>query len=118
MDAFGGYETYREMEEETEHDDFTYVWDQSRYHPVTGDILCYIHFTFPDGSKINRAFAYDWRLWTLPELQELLTQAGFARTQVYWEGTDRKSGEGNGVYTPTKSGEADAAWICYLSAEK
>ena len=118
LDAFGGYETYREMEEETEHDDFTYVWDQSRYHPVTGDILCYIHFTFPDGSKINRAFAYDWRLWTLPELQELLTQAGFARTQVYWEGTDRKSGEGNGVYTPTKFGEADAAWICYLSAEK
>ena len=118
LDAFGGYETYREMEEETEHDDFTYVWDQSRYHPVTGDILCYIHFTFPDGSKINRAFAYDWRLWTLPELQELLTEAGFARTQVYWEGTDRKSGEGTGVYTPTKSGEADAAWICYLSAEK
>jgi hypothetical protein len=54
----------------------------------------------------------------LPELQELLTEAGFARTQVYWEGTDRKSGEGNGIYTPTKSGEADAAWICYLSAEK
>ncbi|HIM99426.1 MAG TPA: class I SAM-dependent methyltransferase, partial [Gammaproteobacteria bacterium] len=99
LDAFGGYETYREMEEETEHDDFTYVWDQARYQPVTGNILCYIHFTFPDGSKINRAFAYDWRLWTLPELQELLTEAGFARTQVYWEGTERKSGEGDGVYT-------------------
>ncbi|HIO76588.1 MAG TPA: class I SAM-dependent methyltransferase, partial [Gammaproteobacteria bacterium] len=28
------------------------------------------------------------------------------------------SGEGDGVYTPTKTGEADAAWICYLSAEK
>ncbi|HIP05451.1 MAG TPA: class I SAM-dependent methyltransferase, partial [Gammaproteobacteria bacterium] len=27
-------------------------------------------------------------------------------------------GEGDGVYTPTKTGEADAAWICYLSAEK
>ena len=30
----------------------------------------------------------------------------------------RKLGERNGVYTPTKSGEADAAGICYLSAEK
>ena len=73
LDAFGGYEAFREMEESTEFDNFTYVWDQHRYNPVNGDITCLIHFTFPDGSKIKRAFSYHWRLWTLPELQELRT---------------------------------------------
>ena len=99
-------------------DHFTYVWDQHRYNPVNGDITCLIHFTFPDGSKMKRAFSYRWRLWTLPELQELLTEAGFRRVLVYWEGTDEKTGEGSGEYLPTKVGEADAGWICYLSAEK
>ena len=101
LDAFGGYEAFREMEESTEFDNFTYVWDQHRYNPVNGDIKCLIHFTFPDGSKIKRAFSYDWRLWTLPELQELLKEAGFERVLVYWEGTDEKTGEGNGEYLPT-----------------
>jgi cyclopropane fatty-acyl-phospholipid synthase-like methyltransferase len=118
LDAFGGYEAFREMEESTDFDKFTYVWDQHHYNPVNGDITCLIHFTFPDGSKIKRAFSYYWRLWTLPELQELLTEAGFKRVLVYWEGTDEKTGEGNGEYLPTEVGEADAGWICYLSAEK
>ena len=118
LDAFGGYEAFREMEESTEFEDFTYVWDQHRYNPINGDITCLIHFTFPDCSKIKRAFSYHWRLWTLPELQELLIEAGFQRVLVYWEGTDKKTGEGSGEYLPTEVGEADAGWICYLSAEK
>ena len=118
LDAFGGYEAFREMEESTEFDNFTYVWDQHRYNPINGDITCLIHFIFSDGSKIRRAFSYHWRLWTLPELQELLIEAGFQRVLVYWEGTDKKTGEGSGEYLPTEIGEADAGWICYLSAEK
>ena len=118
LDAFGGYEAFREMEESTEFDNFTYVWDQHRYNPVNGDITCLIHFTFPDGSRMKRAFSYHWRLWTLPELQELLVETGFQRVLVYWEGTDEKTGDGNGEYLPTEVGDADAGWICYLSAEK
>jgi len=118
LDFYGGYESMREMKEETDHDDFVYVWDQDRYNPITGGIRCHIHFEFPDGSRIQRAFSYDWRLWTLPEIRELLTEAGFARVLVHWEGTDKKSGEGNGIFTSTEEGEADAAFICYVSAEK
>jgi cyclopropane fatty-acyl-phospholipid synthase-like methyltransferase len=118
LDAFGGYEAFREIEESTEFDNFTYVWDQHHYNPINGDITCLIHFNFPDGSKIKRAFSYHWRLWTLPELQELLKEAGFKRVLIYWEGTDKKTGEGNEEYLPTEIGEADAGWICYLSAEK
>jgi cyclopropane fatty-acyl-phospholipid synthase-like methyltransferase len=118
LDAYGGYDAYREIEETTEFEGFTYVWDQARYNPVTGEMMCYIHFRFPDGSKIKRAFSYRWRLWTLPEIQEILKEAGFTRTLVYWEGTDSKTGEGDGRYTPTEIGDADPSWICYLSAEK
>ena len=118
MDAFGGYDAYREMTERTEHKKFTYIWDQHRYDPVTGDMTCHIHFAFPDGSKLKKAFTYEWRLWSLPELQELLYEAGFRRVTVYWQGTEEGTNEGNGVFEPAEHGEADPAWICFISAEK
>ena len=117
LDAFGGYEAYQEMKERTEHDKFTYVWDQETYDPVTGHCVCRIHFKFKDGSKINRAFSYEWRLWSLPDLTEMLTEAGFKAT-VYWEGTDKDTDEGNGIFVPATEGEADAGWIAYIVAEK
>ncbi len=116
LDACGGFEAFREMEESTEHDNFTYVWDQSHYNPITGHYICKIHFHFKDGSKLKEAFVYDWRLWTLPEITEMLAEAGFEAT-VYWEGTDEE-GEGSGVFTASTQGEADAGWIVYMSATK
>ncbi len=118
LDAYGGYESVKEIEEETECDGFTYIWDQASYNPIDGCMQCYIHFTFADGSRIDRAFSYQWRMWNLPELQELLTTVGFQNVTVYWEGTDSKTNEGNGIYMPATQGDADAAWVCYLSAEK
>lgn len=117
LDAFGGYEAFEEMKEKTKYDNFTYIWDQARYHPVTGEMECHIHFKFPDGSKLKKAFSYTWRLWTLPEILEMLAETGFRNPTVYWEGTD-EDGEGDGVFTPETRGEADAGWIAYLVAEK
>ncbi len=121
LDAYGGYDSYREITEETacELPDgtvFTYIWQQASYNPIDGEMQCYIHFEFEDGSRQEQAFSYKWRLWTLPELQELLLEAGFDEVTVYWEGTDEETGEGDGCYTPSKLGDADASWICYLSA--
>ena len=118
LDAYGGYESYKEVEEETEHEGFTYIWDQASYNPIDGRMQCYIHFAFADGSRLDRAFSYQWRMWSLPELQELLVEAGFTNVSVYWEGTDAKTQQGNGIYTRATKGDADAAWICYLSAER
>ena len=84
---------------------------------ITGDCTCYIHFKFPDGSKLKRAFSYAWRLWTAPELKDMLHDAGFRKVTVYWEGED-EDGEGNGEFTPSETGEADLAWIAYIVAEK
>lgn len=116
LDAFGGYEAHQELEERTEHDDFTYVWDQAEFNPINQHMTCRIHFEFPDGSELRSAFEYHWRLWMLPEIRELLIEAGFASATVYWEGTDEDSGEGNGIYTASERGDADAGWIAYIVA--
>jgi len=118
LDAYGGYEAFRVMRDRHENNGFTYIWDQAAYNPITGEMLCHIHFKFPDGSRLNRAFSYAWRLWTLPELRELLEEAGFSPVTVYWEGTDEETGEGDGNFEPAEVGEPDPAWIAYIVAEK
>ncbi|MFE8032266.1 class I SAM-dependent methyltransferase [Thiohalocapsa marina] len=122
LDAFGGYDAFRQLIEERRVWDplgpsFVYVWEQETYDPVTGRLVCHIHFRFDDGSECNRAFSYDWRLWTLPEIRELLVEAGFARVMVYWQGWD-VNGQPDGRFVPVESGEPDAGWIAYVSAEK
>lgn len=118
IDAYGGYESWEVMEEERNLDGFTYVWDQAMVNPITNEVLNHIHFRFPDGSEIRRAFTYDWRLWTLAEIREVLEEAGFRRSTVYWEGTERRTGAGNGVFKPTDRGEPCAGWIAYIVAER
>ena len=121
MDAYGGYDSYKEIEEEREIEDgdatFTYTWEQEKYEPISGNLVCHIHFDFEDGSRMERAFSYDWRLWNLPEIRELLAEAGFSRVTVYWQGFD-DDGEPDGEFVPVEEGEADAGWICYITAEK
>ena len=117
-DAYGGSEAHSEQEEERNLDGFTYVWDQNKYNPITGDVTNHIHFRFPDGSEMKRAFTYHWRLYSLPEIQDCLREAGFSNVTVHWEGTNHKTGEGNGVFKPSRRGEACAGWIAYLVAEK
>jgi hypothetical protein len=54
----------------------------------------------------------------LPELRELLDEAGFSRITVHWEGTDEETGEGDGIYSPATVGDADPSWVCFITAEK
>ncbi|MEO0482626.1 MAG: class I SAM-dependent methyltransferase, partial [Planctomycetota bacterium] len=117
VDHYGGYESMKECEEDRPLEGFTYVWDQHNYNPVTGEMQCYIHFKFPDGSKMKRAFEYTWRLWTLPEIQELMKEAGFKNVTVHAEGTD-EDGEGDGDFNPADVIDADAAFLTYITGEK
>lgn len=118
LDAFGGYEAAKELKEERECDGFTYIWEQASFNPINSQMQCYIHFVTDEGVRMDRAFDYYWRLWTLPEITEMLLAAGFKTAEVYWEGTDEKTGEGDGVYTQSQVGTADAGWVCYVVAEK
>jgi hypothetical protein len=118
LDAYGGPESMERCEERRRCGGFTYVWDQDRFDPITHDATCHIHFEFRDGSRLARAFSYRWRLWTIPELRELLAEAGFSRTTVYWEGAERATNEGNGVFRPREHADEDPAWVAYLVAQR
>jgi SAM-dependent methyltransferase len=121
LDAYGGYDSHRVISEERSvwHNGqaFTYVWEQEQFDPISHRMVCHIHFRFPDGSSLERAFSYDWRLWTLPEIRELLLEAGFRRVISYWQGWTAE-GTPDGHFRPAERGQPDAGWICYLTAEK
>ncbi len=118
LDAYGGYDSFKVTRDRHEYEGFTYFWDQAAYNPINGDMTCHIHFRFPDGSRMKEAFSYHWRLWTLPEIQELLEEAGFKNVTVYWQGTEAETGEADGDFRPALVGDPDPAWIAYLTAEK
>jgi SAM-dependent methyltransferase len=117
LDIFGGPESQMPAKEPTKHKGFTYVWHQKKYDAITNRIKCAIHFKFKDGSKLKNAFTYDWRLWTIVEIREILIEAGFGAAEAYWEGTeDGEDGEleGNGVFTHQEKAHNEEAWIAYV----
>ncbi|MCH8914034.1 MAG: hypothetical protein IIA33_10765, partial [Planctomycetes bacterium] len=83
LDAYGGFEAQQVMEEKTKHKGFTYVWDQAEYNPINDHTRCHIHFKFPDGTELKRAFTYDWRLWTLGAIRDALIAAASGQPSRY-----------------------------------
>lgn len=102
-----------------------YIWEQERFNPINHHLLAHIHFRFADRSRLDKAFTYDWRLWTLPELSELLTEAGFSKVRVYWEGfaenpndPDSEYMVGDGEYREVTEVEQQESWLAYVIAER
>ncbi|MFH2202359.1 MAG: class I SAM-dependent methyltransferase [Elusimicrobiota bacterium] len=116
LDAFGGTDNHTEGEEETDHGDFTYYWDQQLFDPITCHTRFAIHLRPKCGPKFENCFTYDWRMWSIPEIRELLAEAGFRHSHVYWEGTAGEKGDG--IFTRVRTGEACESWIAYIAAEK
>ena len=114
LDLFGGTEARQELEEETEHDDFSYYWDCHQYNPISHECLYYIHFKY-QGTKYEKVFTYDWRMWGLAELRDMLQEAGFSHTIAYWEGEDGQGG-GDGNFYATEQAENCESWVTYLVA--
>lgn len=125
LDAWGGTEALIEDEDRRRIDAerafdgtripaFTYIWEQARFNPIDHHILCHIHFKLPDGTRLARAFTYDWRLWTLPELQELLRETGFRSTVVHAEGWDEKEDEPNGIFRRKTYFDNGGSWVVYV----
>jgi len=124
MDIYGGLEAPEEMVEKRPIDaGFTYLWEQALYLPGSADYRCHISFKFKDGTQLKRAFTYEWRLWTLPEVKDVLREAGFRDVQSWFEGTDHSSKElsGSGIYyrdDKGKLGRDCAGWLAYAVALK
>lgn len=92
---------------------YQYTWDQKSFDPITNEAHYAIHFRMADGTVIRDAFTYDWRLWTIPEVLELLEEAGFSKSVVFWE--KEIDGEGTGEYVPTEKGTNDYSWCAYIA---
>lgn len=92
---------------------FQYIWDQAEYNVIDHHVVNYIHFKLPGIGKIEKAFTYDWRLWTLPELQELLMEAGFKSAEVYLHDWT-KDGESDDIYRRRTTYENALGWVAYV----
>ena len=128
LDLYGGTEAIeaklepREIEQHTATDGtkipaFTYIWEQAEYNVINHHVINHIHFKIPRIGKINQAFTYDWRLWTLPEVQELLLEAGFQTAEVYLHGwtKDETSDE---TYRRRSRYENSLGWVAYIVGVK
>ncbi len=124
MNMFGGTRAERKLVERTRkaagngpdgtmHEGFTYIWDQASFDAVSRRLLAYIHFEMRDDKRVRRAFTYDWRMWTLPELRECAEEAGFRGFEVWTEGWAAGKRTHNGVLYPRITLDNDDCWIAY-----
>ena len=123
MDMMGGGECYEEQLVDKRtivkgKKGFKYHWEQASYNPVTADASFYISFKFADGSKLKHAFEYHWRFWTIPEVREMLEEAGFRESHVYWEIEDEDDDDDGGEWQKVEDASSDPSWITYIVAVK
>ncbi len=93
---------------------FTYHWEQRSFDAISHLTECRIHFELGDGQRIDSAFIYRWRLWSLPELTELMLESGFKRVDVWCDRYDPKAGTSDGVYRPMRQIPAREDWVAYV----
>ena len=115
LDIFAGPESQKLITDVKKLDGLTYYWECQKFNPFTHDCLFAIHFKDAKGKKHKNVFTYEWRFWTMPEIRDILLEAGFAKTVVYWEGDD-EDGNGNGEFTPAEDAENCDAWVSYIAA--
>ena len=94
-----------------------YLWEHVHADPLTGIVENTISFRVIEGGELTlelpRAFTYRWRLWSIAELREAMTEAGFASTEVYTK-IDTAPGERpEPVSSPAELGED---WIVCVAA--
>jgi len=91
---------------------FQYIWHQKSFDPIQSRGRYAIHFKDGDGRELRDAFTYDWRLWNIREVRDLLAEAGFRSSVVYWERSER--GAGTGEYVRMEEGDNAYSWIAYV----
>jgi len=125
-DLYGGVDAMMpgssEQVIETDGGELIYTWEQVETDPTTARVRNAIHFGLPDGTTIERAFEYDWRLWSPAELRDAMREAGFRATEVYAHYGDAMDEEGRLIVEPISSDaleglppvELDDQWVLYI----
>jgi SAM-dependent methyltransferase len=115
VDLFGGSECQEASIDTHRYPGLTYYWEQQNFDPINHHARFRINFK-PKGGRLRKGvFTYDWRMWTIPEVRDLMIDAGFRKVDVYWEGTAR-DGTGSGKFHRRTKGEACDVWIAYVVA--
>lgn len=118
LDVFGGPDYLMPHSDKRRNDDlgFDYWWEVESFDAISSRIKTAIHFQ-PDGERRrNRVFRYDWRLWSPPELADILREAGFESVEFWAEGLDTK-GYGDGKFRRIDSETDCETWVCYIIAK-
>jgi SAM-dependent methyltransferase len=95
---------------------FTYEWEHARFNPLDHRLLCHIHFHLRGGTVMRRAFTYDWRMWTVPEIRDALEDAGFRSCDVYVEGWNERLNRPDEVYRLRRNFENQEGWLAMIVA--
>lgn len=81
-----------------------YSWEQRRADPLTARVVNALHFRLERKGRVvderTDAFVYTWRLWSVPELRDAMTEAGFTHTDVYDSLPDAQETDGTPIARP------------------
>lgn len=114
IDLHGGGEAFSEEEQVTDCGDFELVCHQTEVRPLDHGANLAFHFRFPDGSEMRNAFQYRWRIWSMPEVIDIMREAGFDDIRCHWCIDE----EDQTRYELTRTGYNDPAWVACLAALK
>lgn len=97
-----------------------YSWEQREADPLTGMVANALQFRLMRGGvvqeEINDAFVYRWRLWSVPELRDAMSEAGLPATSVYAKLPSAIDTEGNAYMAPvTDPDDLDDSFIVYVA---
>lgn len=113
VDTFGGSQHHEPSLDVKRLPGLTYYFEQEHFDPINNRTRFSLHFR-PKGAKTRkRAFTYDWRMWSIPEIRDAMIDAGFKDVEVYWEGTAR-NGRGSGRFYRKSRGEPCQVWLAYV----
>lgn len=93
-----------------------YEWEQRDADPLTARVVNAMHFILENGERIEDAFVYEWRLWSVPELRDALLEAGFASAVVYDRLGDAEADDGELFVRPVPGDELDENFVVYIAA--
>lgn len=124
MDMMGGADCFREDNVDKRiikkgKKGFKYIWRQVSFNPVNHDAKFSISFKFKDGSELENAFEYDWRFWSIPEVREMLTEAGFSASHCYFEvenEDDEEDDETGDQWARAEVAPSHPVWLAYIVA--
>jgi hypothetical protein len=98
-----------------------YTWEQRESDPITGRVIDALHFRVDRAGDVlyeeADAFVYDWRLWSVPELRDAMSEAGFRSIEVHSELADAVDSDGRVYVRPLESGqELEESFVVLLAA--